>query len=389
MLACIRRFIGLISEQEFSALLQSDIRWNDVSHLILAHRIVGPALGGLLTTDLPPAVTTAVSRLKALRVANALRSLFLAEQLINLSRLLHSNGIPAICFKGPILSLDAYGDAAIRATGDLDLLIHREQMPKARELLIARGFAPIFPTSTPAEANFLRSLSNEHLARYINSHSEHHLMQTDGRVNVDLHWDIALRQFALPLDSHRLWQNARTVKLSDGEIQTLGMEDLLLVLCINAAKDCWARFDRICDVAAVVCRNPAIDFDSLICASRKAGACRMVLVTLLIARELLHLPLPVPIAREVAADPYCPRLAAEFARRMFGDNRANQPSRLDEAVTQLRARDQIRSRLRYLIGQCYPTVGDWSALPLPASLSFLHVLLRPLRLMLQVEGKAR
>jgi hypothetical protein len=209
-------------------------------------------------------------------------------------------------------------------------------------------------------------------------------MHPQGRLNIDLHWDITLRQFATPLDSRKLWENARTVKLGQHSIPTLGIEDLLLVLCINASKDCWLRLDRVCDVAGLILRNPEIDFISLLRTARKAGAGRMVLVTLLLAQEMLALSLPEIVAKEIAADPACRPLAAECGARIFADDPSSgeEPSRMNETLMQLRARDQLHSQIRYLLCQCHPTVGDWSSVPLPQSLEFLHFLIRPFRLLL-------
>jgi hypothetical protein len=383
--------MGFFSSEALSRSLRTEMDWPRFVELVRVNSMVGPVLGGLLTADRDNVPESALAELKGHHRANVRRSLYLTGQLIGVVRSLDSVGIPAMSFKGPILSIDAYGDPSMRDSGDLDLLIRRTDMPAARNLLVANGFTPIFPTSSATEADYLLSLSGRRLARYVNSHSEHHLMRPEGRINVDLHWDITLRQFAVPLDSRGLWNNARKMRLGEDSISTPGIEDLLLILCINAAKDCWQRLDRVCDVAALISRKTDINFEALLCAARRAGAYRMVLVTFLLAREMLNSPLPEQVNREIAADRTCINLAKRIILRIFGpdDSIREQPTRLEETVMQLRARDQLHSRMRYLICQCYPTVGDWSALPLPDVLRFVHVLLRPLRLLLQFDGKGR
>jgi hypothetical protein len=386
LLWAIRSFMGLTGAEESTGIVRTGIDWPRFTQMVRTHRLVGPVLGGLLKMESGRVPESALADLKADHAASSRRSLYLVAQLIEVLRLLDSNGIRAISFKGPVLSIDAWGDPAIRGSGDLDLLVHRADMPAARQLLIDNGFVPIFPTSTQAEVEYLLSLAGRRLKRYVDSHSEHHLMRPEGRINVDLHWDIVLRQFAVPLDMARLWNNCRMVQIAGESIATLGLEDLLLVLCINAAKDSWGHLDRVCDVAALIRRHREINFDSLCAASRKAGAWRMVLVTFLLARELLDVPLPEQISRAIAADPECAFLAARIIENIFTER---EPTRLEAAVIQWRTRDQLRSRIRYLICQCYPTVGDWSALPLPQFLGFVHFIIRPVRLLLQSEAKAR
>jgi hypothetical protein len=211
-------------------------------------------------------------------------------------------------------------------------------------------------------------------------------MRAADSLNIDLHSSIALRQFALHLECADMWKNSRTITLAQTPIPTLGLEDLLLVLCINAAKDCWTRLDRICDIAALIVRHPRIDFQTLIDQARRAGALRMTLVTLLLARDLLHLPLPEIVNHSIDRDDSVIDLANEIIRRISSD-----PHPLNnwaEFRLQLRARDQLRGKIRYLLCQCYPTVGDWSALPLPSMLGFLHIFFRPIRLLLQPDRKS-
>jgi Uncharacterised nucleotidyltransferase len=377
----VRSALQLSSADEFSTRLKPTVDWPKFWKLAHAQGLSGPVLSAFTAANIP-----IPDDLKSARSASAMRALFLTGQLIEILRLLDSQGIPALAFKGPVLSNDAWADPAMRAAGDLDLLLHPSDIPAARTLLLAHGFEPIFPTSTAAEAKYLSSLAGKPLNKYVRSHSEHHLLRPSDRLNIDLHSSIALRQFALQLDCENLWKNSRTITLAGSSIPTLGLEDLLLVLCINAAKDCWMRLDRICDIAALIVRHPRIDFDILIDQSRRAGALRITLVTLLLARDLLRLPLPASMNHQIDQDPAAIDLAIEIIRHI---SRGPHPrTHWAEFQLQLRARDQLRGKLRYMLCQCYPTVGDWSALPLPPMLSFLHILFRPLRLLLQPDRKS-
>src|SRR6267378_2647707 len=58
-----------------------------------------------------------------------------------------SEGIGALVVKGPVLAVQAYGDPAMRAYGDLDLLVRQRDIRRATELLSAAGFAAAVPLS--------------------------------------------------------------------------------------------------------------------------------------------------------------------------------------------------------------------------------------------------
>ena len=70
---------------------------------------------------------------------NSRRNLFLTRELLNLLTLFETHQIPAIPFKGPVLAASVYGNLALRQFSDLDLIIHKQHVAKARELLVSAG----------------------------------------------------------------------------------------------------------------------------------------------------------------------------------------------------------------------------------------------------------
>jgi hypothetical protein len=386
VLRCIRRSLNLGAESEESEALPLDFDWGAWIDCARTWRVAGLVLAGLKegTRATPPAA--AVAELRAMQAANAGRALFLIGQLGQLVDALNAQGIEAISFKGPTLSMDVYGNPGMRAAGDLDVLVRRADMPRARELLIAAGYSLAYPTSTPREVRYLKQLDGEALREYIASHSEHHLLRNSGQVNVDLHWDIALRQLGLRVDLERLWKNVRRIRLGPVSVATLAREDNLLVLCINACKDNWRRLDQICDIAAVCSGEHSANFEALMQGAEQIGASRIVMISFLIGQELLKLPLPMAVTRRLAKHASCRSLAALLAERMIAT--ADRRAGFEEFLLQLRCRDHWLGRARYALGQCHPTVGDWAALPLPARLRFLHYVFRPLRIGFQLGSES-
>ena len=62
------------------------------------------------------------------------------DQLSTLLRNFKAAGIPAIPYKGPALAATAYGNVGLRVFGDLDILIQKEDVPRAADMMTALGY---------------------------------------------------------------------------------------------------------------------------------------------------------------------------------------------------------------------------------------------------------
>jgi hypothetical protein len=387
LLACLRHRLSHPDPQSVRDRILPGINWPSFIHLVKSHRVT--SLVYAILANFPGAVPAApLAQLRSAYHAAAVETLFLVSRLLQLIRLLEENNIPVIPFKGPILASEVYGDFALRAVGDLDLLIPQSDIVRARALLIEKGYTPVFPSRVPREQIYLQSLTGQRLDDYIRLHAEHHLASPDGRVALDLHWAVALREHALPLDPAELWHHARRIDLAGTKIRTLAMEDLFVVLCINGAKDSWPRLDRLCDVAALIQRVPDLDWPRILSLSSAASARRIVMVTLCLIRDLLDFPLPPAIRAIVDSDRAAARLAAQIRPRLSLPARDDLPGidTFSQISFQLRLREHLRDRWRFLLAQLIPTVGDWAACPLPENLRLLHYLIRPLRLLVDRAG---
>jgi hypothetical protein len=86
---------------------------------------------------------------------------------------LDAAGIRALPLKGPLLAAEAHGDVGLRATSDVDLLVQRDQLDAAADVLVGRGFSP------PTDVRRANGLPDLHL---VLNHRE--LPQ------VELHWRV-------------------------------------------------------------------------------------------------------------------------------------------------------------------------------------------------------
>jgi hypothetical protein len=155
---------------------------------------------------------------------------------------------------------------------------------------------------------------------------------------------------------------------------------LLLLLCVNGAKDLWRALEPVCAVSELLRAPAGLDWQRAVSLARRAGALRMLLVGLLLARDLLDAPLPSEVSRLADSDRAARRLAAE-ARRRLSEPQARPWGLAAETRFRLASRERLRDRARYCaLRLLTPTHRDCSP-ELPPSLSFVYYALRPLRLL--------
>lgn len=298
---------------------------------------------------------------------SARRHLGMTRELLEILDLFAANDIPALPYKGPLLAAAEYGGLARRKFCDLDILVHRAHVLRAKELLIARGYAPEYRLSPTHEAAWMRARNDINLRRSAPS------------VVVELHWEVLPRRFCVPFDREQFWARAQTVRLGGRDVPTLAVEDLLLVLCAHGAKHGWMRHTWIRDVAAIVTNHPELDWTAMVEHARRLGIERMLRVGLQLAKDIAGCESPEYV-RGLPEDPMAARLAREVRDQLAAPARTGH-SALRRTLFHLRIRERLRDKMRLaLYTLIVPSDSDRLLVPLPQSAACLYYLLRPFRL---------
>ncbi|MGI8704731.1 MAG: nucleotidyltransferase domain-containing protein [Sphingomicrobium sp.] len=313
----------------------------------------------------------------------AARSMSLAAELCAITRLLEGQGIAPLPYKGPVLALQAYGDIAMRTFTDIDLLVRRRDVSKAREILGSRGYSPIDELTPPQERAILRL---DHNLPLVNS---------TGDILVELHWSVAPAAFTFPIPMEELWERATPIALGDETVRGMSVDDLMLLLPVHGARHAWAGVEWIIGIAELIRKPGSVRWDRIISDAEQLHVARIVRLGVALANRLLDAPIPAPVARWIDDDPRIPRLVAWVAARLFTPTDC--PSAKGqwalfkfEMAIKDGAREQIRDGFRRVM---YPSVNDWVAVGLPDVLFPLYHVIRPGRLLARylrhaVRGKA-
>jgi hypothetical protein len=186
--------------------------------------------------------------------------------------------------------MDAYGDLNLRECGDLDLLVHRDEFPRAIDLLQSNGFTVFRTISQSGECE----------------------LQRNG-IALDVHWDLAPWWLKYRVNFDRLWDDGLSLAESAGFARKLRSEDAIVVLCIHGTKHWWERLRWICDIAELVNVGRVKDWDRVAAEAAYARSSRSVSLGLWLAADLLSAKLPTEIRRELDRSVAVKRMGAQVS----------------------------------------------------------------------------
>jgi hypothetical protein len=376
VLCCARISVDSDVARRIDELVRGEIDWDFTLRTSIAHGVM-PLLYRTLSSRFSDSVPEEVlSQLRDYFRLHAQHNLLVTGELIRLIRLLESHGISVLPYKGPVLSASAYGDISLRVFSDLDILVRKQDIPAAKELLTLQGYRLSNQFTEHGAAAHLESDDQKDFA----------FVSKDGQVKVELHWQVA-SLVLFPLDAESLWERAEQMPLGGYRVRNLPVEDLLLVLCVHGAKHFFARLEWVCDVAELIRANPSLNWQQVVAQAGKLGTRRAFYSALLLVNEMLDAHLPEDILKDIYSDKEARRLAADMRLSLF-----QEPDKWSEVfdrgghriVLRDRLKDRMRVRLyfyaRYLRIVLTPNAQDKETMSLPGSLSFLYYLIRPVRL---------
>src|SRR6267378_1861195 len=350
--------------QRLRALLRS-VDWARLLILAEEHGVAGhltASLRGLKEDLIPPETRQALVDRQRAQVVFTLR---LTAELFRILDRFTSEGIGALVVKGPVLAVQAYGDPAMRAYGDLDLLVRQGDIRRATELLSAGGFSP----GVPLSAIDAGRIPGQYL-----------FSKPDSKLIVELHNDCTLRYFPRRLPLEEFFARQIRVRVDGHDVSALSVEDELVLICIHGAKHFWERLMWIADVAALISRQTAINWERVADSAKAVGAERMLHTGLRLASDLLKAQLPGKVQAAVQADTAATRLAAQ-TRKWLPAAGFSPPGLFERAFFRMRMRGNLISGSAYLLRLALSsTEEDWQSDAQGNRHPILEVLRRPIRL---------
>jgi hypothetical protein len=198
---------------------------------------------------------------------------------------------------------------------------------------------------------------------------------------VDIHWDISERYFHVRRNPQSWWDPLAMTSLPGTLRRTFSSGPLLLILSIHNAKHNWERLSGICDIAALIHATTDFDWAQTLDWAVQSGQRRILLLTLLLAHDLLDAPLPELIHHQIKAEERLQFLYSKVVAQLLRQPPASSYMlgfwhRRCHALD--RWQDGLAGFFQYLF---IPSWVEWKTLPLPEAFYSLYYVWRPLRLL--------
>lgn len=369
LLLCARLELDEAQAERVRNLAQSDLNWTSLFSLAQRHALIPLLFFQLNRVAAEQAPAEQLKQLRSRAQSNAALNVLLTGEMVRLLALFESNEIPALPYKGPAIGMGIYRNLALRQFADLDILVPDKDVWKATELLIEQGYSAHFVIPPKKQSAFIR-LSYVRLFQ--------HKTQP---ITVELHWRLAPRFFGAPFDTSNLWRRSGRLELQGSSVRIPPPEDLLLMLCIHGAKDCWQKLEWVCGLAELIRSETSLDWQRVLAHAKEIRANRILSLGLLLAQLLVEAPVPDYVSRQLKTDQKLEALVAQITTRMFDD--ALDPMSLAQRIGfHLGVKDSLIEKMRYCARLALTTTPvDWEMMQLPDSASFVYLPLRVFRLL--------
>lgn len=271
----------------------------------------------------------------------AQRNLLRQADLAAMARLLAAADIPLIALKGAYLARAVYDSPAMREMVDVDVLVRREHLQRAVDLLRTVGYAAPRPFSVDVDAA-------------VHSHVTG-MSRPGGAGCVEIHWSITVPTDLAAIDPAQLWRRAVPLEVSGAPMLSLSPEDLLLHLCHHAAyqHSLELGLKPFCDIAETIRRHrDRIDWNEVVHRAVAWQWTRPVYLMLALARELLGADVPEHVLTVLAPADVQPQIIA-----LAGDHVLTHQSPLtaaDNRLALLSGPGSLSTKVRHTMRRAFP-----------------------------------
>ncbi len=269
----------------------------------------------------------------------------LMKRLEPLLEAFNDRGIPLFILKGPALCMTVYPDPGLRPFTDLDLLIRRQDLPAAKEIMPRLGYELV--SGCYRNPDHL----NEQLGcewSYVNQ----------GTV-AEIHWDLLDKLAPYSIDIERFHRKAVKKKVGGKEVLIFSPENQLMHLCLHQYKHHWENLRELTDIHAVLVEyGDAMDWEQVLADSAVHGISRCVYYSLRLATDVLGAHAPPAFMADIRAQAgagwWGERLTGIIEEDILADHL---PRRLWKLILVNGYRDRLEV-LREIMARPFASKGD-------------------------------
>jgi len=314
-----------------------------------------------------------LTELKARYMSISQRNMLMSAELIRIMKLLKEHHIEALAFKGPVLAQRAYGDITLRQFGDLDILVDEKEAYISGKVLHSHGFTIHYPLSILQNKTCLRVDSDFALSKKSNN------------ILIEMHWRLFRKNIGHHLTFNQFSQDYKTILINSSTIPTLSPELHLLYLSLHGSKHAWERIEWIVDIDRFI-RNCEVDSKKLKEVFNLMKADRPILVGFLLTHKLFQTPLPDWLTEKIELDNEIEKLY-HLTIKLLNSGLPTMTEIKRTRTIYLYQRCFFRNpreKIKYFLESYFSiSRNDCLAFPLPPSLNFLYLFIKPFRVILK------
>ncbi len=357
--------------EQLQASCSPGIDWEFFESLVKRHRLL-PTVYRNLSTHAPGLVPArTLSGFKEQAELNRQHILHILVELGRISQQFAEQGIQLCALKGPLLAQRLFGDASLRTSKDLDLLIDPEAVAQAEGLLLAYGYQRTNPAMHLTSHQWRIYLKKRNDFTYY--HPQHH-------IQIELQWALASTNLVPMQDVRQMLSRARSIALAGTSLYVLSEQDLPVNLLIHGSKHSWARLKWLVDFMVWMRQPVDPDWEGLKTRMADLGLQRMLAQGVLLANWLFNTPIPETVQALLESEPTSHYLADRSLESILNTRDPGEEMGRVFGVPNIFYRMKLKKDLRYKWNALTNDLvfpKDWVELPLPDALYPLYFLLQP------------
>lgn len=271
--------------ERLNSLLDGGIDLSRVAQLARIHRVTPPVYRNALTVD-HPALPDFIAGLRAEVQANDRRVMRNSTALIQALKSLHASSVDVVLLKGLGVSWRYYGTYGARHCGDIDLLVHPDQLKRASGALTSAGFEHLSADDMKEPKSPIpgAALFNHHLN-----------FSWLGVPLVELHARLHPNPALAPLRFDTIMHDGIPIHIAGVACHIMSDKDQAIYLAVHGARHTWRRLQWLCDFQALVSRCGQEELGGVIEIAERQGIAPTLLQSLLLLHLLFDTALPQDI----------------------------------------------------------------------------------------------
>jgi len=260
-----------------------------------------------------------------------------------LSRVLHSfkkARIDVIVLKGAALVETVYKDFSLRGFKDIDILVRKNDLNKAKKILVTEGY--VSDTIGSPEAYSEKFGYNLHYFK---------------EIVLELHWAISrkiVNERYILIEIDELWKNAIPARIANEDIMILSPEDMLLHLSIHLAGHRYDRLIWFYDIFEIIGYYD-IKWDKLLENAKIYRAKTYLYYALSFTNDLFGIYVPLKILKELKPNNLETKLFRSVPEDILHNNTRNILHQFNILIKLFLISRSV-DRLRFLLKYFFPPV---------------------------------